>query len=82
VLVRAVDRAQPEPKTPSIAQQEFVQKEDHGMGAPRLEVETVGKGHDLVLLHSLLSDRSSYEPLAVRLADQRRLPLVRGGLMG
>jgi 3-oxoadipate enol-lactonase len=36
----------------------------------------VGKGRDLVLLHSLLSDRSSYEPLAARIAGQRRLILV------
>jgi 3-oxoadipate enol-lactonase len=46
------------------------------MGAPRLDVEIVGKGRDLVLLHSLLSDRSSYEPLAARIAGERRLVLV------
>jgi 3-oxoadipate enol-lactonase len=41
-----------------------------------LDVEIVGRGRDLVLLHSLLSDRTSYEPLAARIADQRRLILV------
>jgi 3-oxoadipate enol-lactonase len=46
------------------------------MGAPRLDVEIVGEGRNLVLLHSLLSDRSSFEPLAERIADQRRLILV------
>jgi 3-oxoadipate enol-lactonase len=46
------------------------------MGTPRLDVEIVGQGRDLVLLHSLLSDRSSFEPLAARIADQRRLVLV------
>jgi 3-oxoadipate enol-lactonase len=46
------------------------------MGAPRLDVEIIGKGRDVVLLHSLLSDRSSFEPLAARLAGQRRLILV------
>jgi 3-oxoadipate enol-lactonase len=46
------------------------------MGKPRLDVEIVGAGRDLVLLHSLLSDRSSCEPLAARIAGQRRLILV------
>ena len=46
------------------------------MGAPGLDVEIVGKGRDLVLLHSLLSDRSSYEPLAARIAGERRMILV------
>jgi len=46
------------------------------MGAPRLDVEIVGEGRDLVLLHSLLSDRTSYEPLAARIAGERRLVLV------
>jgi 3-oxoadipate enol-lactonase len=46
------------------------------MGAVRLDVEIVGKGRDLVLLHSLLSDRSSFEPLAARLEGVRRLILV------
>jgi 3-oxoadipate enol-lactonase len=46
------------------------------MGTPRLDVEIVGDGRDLVLLHSLLSDRTSYEPLAARIAGQRRLVLV------
>jgi 3-oxoadipate enol-lactonase len=46
------------------------------MGKPRLDVEIVGAGRDLVLLHSLLSDWTSYEPLAARIAGQRRLVLV------
>jgi 3-oxoadipate enol-lactonase len=46
------------------------------MGTPQLEVEIVGEGRDLVLLHSLLSDRSSYEPLAARIGGERRLVLV------
>jgi 3-oxoadipate enol-lactonase len=46
------------------------------MRTTRLDVEIVGEGRDLVLLHSLLSDRTSFEPLAGRIADQRRLILV------
>jgi 3-oxoadipate enol-lactonase len=46
------------------------------MSTPRLDVEIVGEGRNLVLLHSLLSDRSSFEPLAARLAGERRLILV------
>jgi 3-oxoadipate enol-lactonase len=46
------------------------------MGAPRLDVEIVGEGCDLVLLHSLLSDRTSFEPLAARIAGERRLILM------
>ncbi|HLT03280.1 MAG TPA: hypothetical protein VK001_13935 [Geminicoccaceae bacterium] len=46
------------------------------MSKPRLDVEIVGEGRGLVLLHSLLSDRSSYEPLAARIAGERRLVLV------
>jgi 3-oxoadipate enol-lactonase len=46
------------------------------MDAPRLDVEIIGAGRDLVLLHSLLSDRSSFEPLAARLEGVRRLILV------
>jgi 3-oxoadipate enol-lactonase len=41
-----------------------------------LDVRIVGEGRDLVLLHSLLSDRTSFEPLAARVAGQRRLILV------
>jgi 3-oxoadipate enol-lactonase len=51
-------------------------EEDHGMGAPRLDVEIVGEGRDLVLLHSLLADRGSFEPLAARIARERRLILM------
>jgi 3-oxoadipate enol-lactonase len=46
------------------------------MSALRLDVEIVGRGRDLVLLHSLLSDRTSFEPLAVRIAGERRLIMV------
>jgi 3-oxoadipate enol-lactonase len=46
------------------------------MSAPRLDVEIVGEGRDLVLLHSLLSDRTSFEPLVARIAGDRRLTLV------
>jgi pimeloyl-ACP methyl ester carboxylesterase len=42
----------------------------------QLEVEIVGAGRNLVLLHSLLSDRTSFEPLAARIAKERRLILV------
>jgi 3-oxoadipate enol-lactonase len=46
------------------------------MGARGLDVEVVGEGRDLVLLHSLLADRGSFEPLAARIARERRLILV------
>jgi 3-oxoadipate enol-lactonase len=46
------------------------------MSAPRLDVEIVGEGRDLVLLHSLLSDRTSFEPIAARIGGERRLILV------
>jgi 3-oxoadipate enol-lactonase len=46
------------------------------MSAPRLDVEITGEGRDLVLLHSLLSDRGSFEPLAERIGGERRLILV------
>jgi 3-oxoadipate enol-lactonase len=42
----------------------------------RLDVKIVGEGRNLVLLHSLLSDRTSFEPLAARLKSERRLILV------
>jgi 3-oxoadipate enol-lactonase len=41
-----------------------------------IDLEVVGEGRDLVLLHSLLTDRSSYAALAARLAPERRLILV------
>jgi len=40
------------------------------------DVEIVGEGRDLVLLHSLLSDRTSFAALAERVAGERRLILV------
>ena len=46
------------------------------MGGTGLDVEIVGAGRNLVLLHSLLSDRRSYRALAGRLAGERRLILV------
>jgi 3-oxoadipate enol-lactonase len=46
------------------------------MSGSRLDVEAVGEGRDLVCLHSLLSDKSSFHPLAARLAERRRLILV------
>jgi 3-oxoadipate enol-lactonase len=45
------------------------------MGSAGLEVEIVGRGRDLLCLHSLLSDKSSFQPLAQRIADRRRLIL-------
>lgn len=45
-------------------------------GATRLDVAETGKGRDLVLLHSLLSDRSAFGRIAPRLAAERRLWLV------
>jgi 3-oxoadipate enol-lactonase len=46
------------------------------MRTARLDVEIIGEGRDLLLLHSLLSDRTSFEPLAARLKSERRLLLV------
>jgi 3-oxoadipate enol-lactonase len=42
----------------------------------RMDVEILGEGADLVLLHSLLTDRSSFAGMAKRLSGQRRLILV------
>jgi 3-oxoadipate enol-lactonase len=46
------------------------------MSVPLLDVQIVGEGRNLVLLHSLLSDRTSFEPIAARIAGERRLILV------
>src|SRR5918996_1571668 len=46
------------------------------MSEPQVDVEILGEGRDLVLLHSLLSVRTSFEPLAARIAGERRLILV------
>ena len=46
------------------------------MGAHGLDVEITGQGRSLVLLHSLLSDRSSFGLIVLRLAEQRRLIAV------
>ncbi|MCB1486697.1 MAG: alpha/beta fold hydrolase [Bauldia sp.] len=45
------------------------------MAGQDLEVEIVGSGPDLVLLHSLLTDRTSYAALVDRLKNRRRLVL-------
>lgn len=42
----------------------------------RLEVFSTGEGSDLVLLHSLLIDRSAFERVVPRLARTRRVHLV------
>jgi 3-oxoadipate enol-lactonase len=44
--------------------------------AERLEIEVTGKGRDLLCLHSLLSDKNAFRPLAERLRDRRRVILV------
>jgi hypothetical protein len=41
-----------------------------------LDVVQTGKGRDLVLLHSLLSDRTAFDRIAPRLANERRVWLV------
>jgi 3-oxoadipate enol-lactonase len=42
----------------------------------RLDVAQIGEGRNLVLLHSLLSDRTAFDRIAPRLASERRLWLV------
>ena len=42
----------------------------------KLDTETIGTGPDIVLLHSLLTDRTSFAALAARLAQQRCVTLV------
>lgn len=46
------------------------------MPEPDLDIRVEGEGRPLVLLHSLLSDRTAYRPLADRLAGRRKLVLV------
>ncbi len=46
------------------------------MSRSHLEIEDVGSGPPLLLLHSLLSDRTSFARLATLLADRRRSILV------
>ena len=41
-----------------------------------LDVVQMGRGRDLVLLHSLLSDRTAFDRIAPRLAAERRVWLV------
>ena len=43
---------------------------------PTLDVQLRGEGRDLVLLHSLLSDRTAFDRIAPRLAAERRVFLV------
>ena len=42
----------------------------------KLDVEQMGKGRGLVLLHSLLSDRTAFDRIAPRFARERRVSLV------
>lgn len=42
----------------------------------RVDVEQIGGGRDLVLLHSLLADRTAFDRVVPRLAQRRRLWLV------
>src|SRR5687768_12473046 len=46
------------------------------MSTSRLDVESIGEGPPLLLLHSLLSDRTSFVQLARLLAGERRSVLV------
>jgi len=41
-----------------------------------LDVVQIGKGRNLVLLHSLLSDRTAFDRIAPRLAAERRVWLI------
>jgi 3-oxoadipate enol-lactonase len=45
-------------------------------GAGKLDVEQAGSGRDLVLLHSLLTDRSAFDRVVPLLSASRRLTLV------
>ena len=49
---------------------------DGTVSGSRLDVETLGDGRDLVLLHSLLADRSAFDRAAPLLVSKRRLRLV------
>jgi 3-oxoadipate enol-lactonase len=42
----------------------------------KLDVEQMGEGRGLILLHSLLSDRTAFDRIAPRLARERRVSLV------
>ena len=46
------------------------------VGASTLDVLRMGSGRDLVMLHSLLSDRTAFDRIAPRLARERRVWLV------
>jgi 3-oxoadipate enol-lactonase len=46
------------------------------IGGARVDVEQTGAGRDLVLLHSLLTDRSVFDRVAARLSRGRRLTLI------
>jgi 3-oxoadipate enol-lactonase len=45
-------------------------------GGGKLDIEQLGSGRDLVLLHSLLTDRSAFDPVVAPLSATRRLTLV------
>jgi len=47
-----------------------------GVGQSAIDIELRGQGRDLVLLHSLLSDRTAFDRIAPRLARERRVVLV------
>jgi len=46
------------------------------MAASDLDVAVEGEGRPLVLVHSLLSDRTAYRPFADRIAGRRKLVLI------
>src|SRR3954462_3317427 len=46
------------------------------VGDAAIDVEQLGRGRDLVLLHSLLADRSAFERVAPALAEKRRIWLL------
>lgn len=46
------------------------------VGGARVDVQQTGTGRDLVLLHSLLTDRTVFDRVAPKLARERRLTLI------
>ena len=46
------------------------------VGGAGLDVVQIGEGRDLVLFHSLLTDRTVFDPVVPALARERRLTLV------
>jgi 3-oxoadipate enol-lactonase len=45
-------------------------------GGGKLDIQQLGSGRDLVLLHSLLTDRSAFDPVVAPLSATRRVTLV------